>query len=294
MQPGERGERYEPLETLHTGAGRVEQRARDRTLGREVLLVRRERATLAGEPGGDGRALREARALAKALAALHATAAVHRDESEANVLLRPEGGVCLRGFRLAKPLVREAQTSLVYRGRSSAAQDGAARADLPTYPAPEQLEGEAASPRSDLFALGCVLYRALTGEPAQAAPLEGWRRPQDPTRLRPQVPRGLARLVMACLAHSPLHRPRSAAELAAALRNLGETHGTRERRAPRAWPVAVAGACALLALAAGAWFLGPGARSGAATPDRGLALEPSPARAAGAPSKPASAAPTRS
>lgn len=334
MNEGGSGARYELLETLLADGERVEERARDRTLGREVLLVRRRRPAAEVEAGGQERALREARALAglvhpgvqrlydvfeqdgevtlvlepvggetlagrleaqgplapgevrelaislaEALAAVHAAGAVHRDVSEANVLLRPEGGVCLSGFRLAKPVAQGAQTSLDYQRRSAPGRAEPAHAALPTHPAPEQLGGEAASPRSDLFALGCVLYRALTGEPAQPGLLEqGWRAPVDPSRLRPQVPRSLSRLVTACLARSPLGRPRSAAELAAALRALGGAPPAGEGRAARARLAASVAGGLVLALGAGAWLLRPAAPAAGTPLERGIGLEPAAAR----------------
>lgn len=290
--------RYEVLETLSSEPEREELRARDLSLGREVVLVRARAARddergprtglrearalaalrhpgiqrlhdvleepdgpvlvlepLAGEPlaerlARDGalppaEVLRLARELAEALAAVHAAGAVHRDVGAANVVLRADGSACLGGFRLAKPLAPLGGTTLEYgAARAAGARPGAG--GLPAHPAPEQLAGEAASARSDLFALGCVLYRCLTGREALPELLErGWSAPADPRRVAPGVPAPLAQLVLACLARSPVGRPQSAAELAAALRAL-EAPARRGPPARRAG--LVAGAAALLAL----------------------------------------------
>ena len=333
MTDSERQGRFRVLETLVSEGGRVEERALDGVLGREVLLVRRGLAV----QGTGERGLREARALAglahpglqklydafsddggvtlvlepvggeslaerlggggrlepeevrrlgldlaDALAAVHAAGAVHRDVCAEHVILRPEGGVCLTGFRLAKPATQGAQTSLDYGGRETSR----VRAELPAHPAPEQLGGEAASPRSDLFALGCLLYRALTGEDAQPELLErGWQTPLDPHRLVPAAPRELTRLILSCLARSPLGRPRSAVELRDALGPAGKHVPKALRRGRRPTALGIAAAAALLvAMGLGAVLLRPDgagqAASGAAI-ERGIGLEPDPLRARG-------------
>ena len=330
-------ERYEVLETLRSDALSEELRARDRKLGREVLLVRRTPAAAVPGKNAEERTLREARSLAAlehpsvqrlhdvlvddagpilvlepvagetltarlererklapadvarlgvelagALAALHAAGAVHRDVSCANVVVRPDGSACLTGFRLSKPIALGAGTSLEY-GASGAGHGRAGRADLPAHPAPEQLGGEAANARTDVFALGCVLYRALTGREAFPEFLErGWSEPVDPARLDPLVPRSLAKAVLACLARSPIARAQSAAivqGLLAAERDprAASPGVTTRKRSHAPW----IGAAALVLSLLGAWQLWPrdptDSARGIATPDAGVA-----ARAEGA------------
>ncbi len=324
-------ERYEVLETLALDSGREELRARDRMLGREVLIVRRMLETGPRQDRSE-RALREARALAalrhpgvqrlldafdddgcatlvlepatgealaarleregrlasdevlriaiavaEALAAVHAAGAVHRDVSEENVVLGSDGSICTTGFRLAKPIAPSEATSLEYGPSAGDRPRPLDRQGLPAHPAPEQLGGEAASPRSDLFALGCVLYRALTGRAAMPEILErGFAAPPAIESLAPDTPRAFAQLVTLCIARSPIGRPRSAAELAGALHALQSGPASARARSRR--PILVGSATiALVAVAFSAWRLD--AEAGDAAASRGLGLRESDAPA---------------
>jgi hypothetical protein len=102
--------------------------------------------------------------------------------------------------------------------------------------APEQAAGEKIDARSDLFALGCVLYRMLTGRQPftgsthlavlRAIALD---QPPAPNEIDPDVPPGLSDLTMRLLARSPADRPASAAAVLAA---LGDLAGGRKARPP--------------------------------------------------------------
>jgi len=160
--------------------------------------------------------------LADALEAVHASGAVHRGLSPANIILRPDGDPCLAGFLFAK-FCRSSIgiSSISYGGGKLEENPDEPPKVLPSHPAPEQLYGQAADARSDIFGLGCVLYRCLTGEDAFPSMLTaGWSPPKPPREIVPDAPRALSDAVLKCLSRSPLGRYPSASELSATLASL--------------------------------------------------------------------------
>ncbi|MBI5364535.1 MAG: caspase family protein [Planctomycetes bacterium] len=162
--------------------------------------------------------------LASALEAVHARGIVHRGVSAGNIVLRPapmEGStLLLAGFTFAKsgPGVGGAipGTTFVYRRGEESAREPVVE---PPHPAPEQLRGEAADARADVFGLGWVLYECLTGMPPYAVELDlkHWRAPRNPSDSKRAVPRALSECVLRCLALAPNERYASAAAVRAAL-----------------------------------------------------------------------------
>ncbi len=94
--------------------------------------------------------------VARALAAAHAAGVVHRDVKPENVLLGEDGAVKVADFGLARALESGA-------GQSTATATGGLLIGTVSYLAPELVLGEAADPRSDVYACGVVLYELLTG-----------------------------------------------------------------------------------------------------------------------------------
>src|SRR5712692_7515980 len=113
----------------------------------------REALRAAGGPLPIERALAIAEDLCRALAYAHEHGIVHRDVKPANIWLTNEGSAKLGDFGLAKAA-----------GRSRLTLSGAV-VGTAAYMAPEQALGQPADARSDLYALGCVLYELLTGRP---------------------------------------------------------------------------------------------------------------------------------
>jgi WD40 repeat protein len=159
-------------------------------------------------------AVRLVREVAQALAAVHANGVIHRDLKPANILLDRDGRSVLTDFGLA----RSEQDAEHLTGEGLVV-------GTPAFMAPEQAAGQSAEvgPRTDLYSLGVVLYRLLTGR----LPFEGtgidvlWKiakeAPPTPSSLRPDLPPGLETIVLKTMAQRPQDRYASAGELVMAL-----------------------------------------------------------------------------
>ncbi|MCW3843708.1 serine/threonine-protein kinase [Micromonospora yasonensis] len=152
------------------------------------------------------------------LAVAHAASLVHRDLKPQNVMVTPTGAVKVLDFGVAALLGAD-----VPRLTATSHTLG-----TPTYMAPEQALNSAVGPRADLYALGCVLFELLTGNPPYQAdnPLGMLHRHMnDPipsiAEHRAGVPDGLVQLVFRLLAKDPQHRPGSAADVYEILAPLG-------------------------------------------------------------------------
>ncbi len=155
------------------------------------------------------------RQMVAALEAAHQAGVVHRDFKTGNVML-VEGGrrVVVTDFGLAHTPDPAGETGaaarLFFRG-------------TPAYMSPEQHAGHAASARSDLYALGLVLYELLTGHrpfagsPAQLARLHREVKPAPPSSLVQDFDPTMERVILQCLEKDPRSRPRSARAVAAVL-----------------------------------------------------------------------------
>jgi serine/threonine-protein kinase len=161
--------------------------------------------------------------VAEALAAAHRTGLVHRDIKPSNVMLTGERW-------LADPAqvpAREAGAKVLDFGIAVLAGgtegvDGGRLVGTPAYAAPERLRPGPAAPESDVYALGALLYEALTGRPPVPArtwseAVEARRRgvPLPPPDV-PGLPRAVRRICLACLSPDPDDRP-TAEEVAAGL-----------------------------------------------------------------------------
>jgi serine/threonine protein kinase len=157
--------------------------------------------------------------IASALARAHDRGIVHRDLKAANIAITPDGIVKVLDFGLAKKVgsgIFEAAT----RSFASIENASSVSGTLP-YMAPEILRGEAADYRSDLWALGVVLYEAASGR----LPFEGRTGfeisssilREIPAPLGPPVPPGLWAVIQRCLAKDPIQRYQRASEIQAAL-----------------------------------------------------------------------------
>ncbi|MFY1702719.1 MULTISPECIES: serine/threonine-protein kinase [Micromonospora] len=162
-------------------------------------------------------AARLAGQVAAALAVAHRVGVVHRDIKPGNVMLTETGAKVLDfGIAaLAGPHPLASASGELFMG-------------TPAYTAPERLTPGPADPASDVYALGALLYRTLTGRTplpvrsfTDAIEAHARRTPVPPPAV-PGLPTELAALVMACLAEEPARRP-SAARVAARLGAAGPT-----------------------------------------------------------------------
>ncbi len=167
---------------------------------------------LASNPQLDVDQIRDiARQVADGLAAAHAKNLIHRDIKPANIWIESERN---RAIILDFGLVRVADDE------PQVTETGMI-AGTPTYMSPEQARGREIDSRSDLFSLGCVLYRLCTGRIAFEAPntlatLQSIQKdePQPPAEINSSVPDELSDLVMALLSKDPMDRPQRAKQVA--------------------------------------------------------------------------------
>ncbi len=173
------------------------------------------RDTLVHEgPLEPARAATLARQIVLALGAAHDSGLVHRDIKPANVLLTPRGDAKLADFGLVRRL-------------EELTQGGAPLAGTPTYMAPELFHGTPASTRSDIYAVGVLLFYCLSGRLPVVADSVGQliqlHRSQpipDIREVAPAVPENLAGILSRCLATAPEDRYDTAAGLAEALQDV--------------------------------------------------------------------------
>jgi eukaryotic-like serine/threonine-protein kinase len=254
----------------------------------ELLEGETLRARLAHGPLAQRRTLEYAVSLAQGLGAAHEKGIVHRDFKPENIFLTQDGRTKILDFGLAK--VVEMPLS------------GGAATDVPTSPgttpgvvlgtigymSPEQVRGEPADQRSDLFAFGAVLYEMLSGKKAFDGPtvLDALhailrQEPPDLPAVAPDVSPGLERIVRRCLEKNPAERFQSARDLSFALGESGSTPRVPEeaprRRVPRTrgiFALAALAAAALLAATLFGWGRLRDRFRGAPAPIRSLAVLP--------------------
>ena len=155
------------------------------------------------------KALEIARKLCAGLAAAHDKGVLHRDLKPANIMLDSRGNVLITDFGLA--------------ALSGEVKEHEIRHGTPAYMAPEQLAGKEVTAKSDIYALGLVLYEVFSGKRAfEADNLAGLMKLQESsppslTTMVKDIDPAIERVIARCLASDPRHRPASPLAVAAAL-----------------------------------------------------------------------------
>jgi hypothetical protein len=154
------------------------------------------------------KAIEIARQLCAGIAAAHERGVLHRDLKPANVMIDGEGNVRITDFGLAV----------------AAGDVTASRAGTPQYMAPEQLTGGAATVKSDVYAVGLILFEMFTGKRVFEAKtfnelltLHASRTLTNPSSMVRDLDPAVERVILRCLEHDPVGRPGSALAVAAAL-----------------------------------------------------------------------------
>ncbi|HRD76499.1 MAG TPA: protein kinase [Hyphomicrobiaceae bacterium] len=162
-------------------------------------------------------AISKGTAIAEALGDLHNQHVLHLDLKPANVLFRPSGEAVLIDFGLSRHLLLPDLLEEQFHRPTGTTE----------YMAPEQLARVRSDKRSDLFALGAIIYQMATGELPFGAPgrikqvrQRVWRDPVPPRALRPELPAPLQEVIIKCLEPLPDKRYRDAEELVFDLRHL--------------------------------------------------------------------------
>jgi len=154
------------------------------------------------------KAVEIARQLCAGLAAAHAKGVLHRDLKPANIMLDGRGQVVITDFGLA--------------GVADDIRGNEIRSGTPAYMSPEQLAGKEVTTRSDIYALGLVLYEVFTGkrafaESAKLAHAGADRTPSRPSSVVKDLDPIVEKVILRCLETDPASRPATALAVAAAL-----------------------------------------------------------------------------
>jgi beta-lactam-binding protein with PASTA domain/tRNA A-37 threonylcarbamoyl transferase component Bud32 len=244
--------------------------------GRTLKDVIREEGRLLPE-----RAVEIAQSVCMALATAHEKGLVHRDIKPGNIMLTPSGETKVMDFGIARATA----------GADTLTQTAAVLGTA-AYLSPEQAQGKPVDARSDIYAVGCVLFEMLTAHP----PFEGEspvaiaykhvrETPTPPSRFNRDVPKELDAIVLKCLAKNPDNRYQTTREMAEDLHRLArgqpvtatpvlpgdptevvsrpmrETQIMRgvppeeEEERRKVWPIALAAVLVLAALVALGFFL---------------------------------------
>ncbi len=211
---------------------------------------------LSNGPLSEEEATKLGRQVAYALEEAHEHGVIHRDLKPGNVMVTPKGQAKVLDFGLTKLVQPVSETALT----ESLTETPAAAGTLP-YMAPEQLQGRQVDARTDIHALGLLLYEMSTGRRAFREELTTrladailHRAPVTPRAINARVSPELERIILKCLEKDPENRYQSAKEIGVDLRRLGTSASISAVREPTPsripWLRAVAASLVVVALLA--------------------------------------------
>ncbi len=173
------------------------------------------------------RVLNISQQVADGLEYAHTRGLIHRDIKPQNIMVAADGSARITDFGIAKSHL---STAVTQAGMTYGTAD---------YISPEQAQGLPATPQSDVYSLGVVVYEMLgkhlpfTGDSPMAVALQHIQQPPPPLRQwNPQVPPSLERIVLGALAKDPRQRPASARAFASSLREYRTARGQETMAVP--------------------------------------------------------------